>query len=489
MNAPSSSTQAIAAGMADAIVQSVEQFADREIDARRIDAQHCIDESVLQGLRSLGVFGLTLPEKFGGSGADLLLATRVVAALAERDRSVATTVGLHLGLGTRAFVESASRELAAEFGPALASGECIAAFATTEPRSGSDLSKLSTRVMPVNGGYRLNGEKSYVTNGGIAGLVTVTAHSEGAAELDRGMALLAVPVSRRGVARQREEIKLGLRGSSTTGYTFDDVSLSGEYLLAPPPGGKAMLERVLSWGRTLMSAGCVGAATTAWRRSWEHVNLRRQFGHTLAEQPVVRARLARGKALLFAMKNLVEHAAEQPAGEALHRWSVSAKIFSSEQAGEMVDTALQLHGGSGFIEDSGLPLLYRDVRITRIFEGANDVLLTHAGSLELMAKGPSPHTPACAEEVVARVASFAQRLHREFGVRVFRRADLLHRLGVGVVWRDALLASAQARSKAPELSLFARLAMAAIDTAELQAIDPDEAAQILELNSLQGAAA
>lgn len=426
----------------DAIVDAVSRFANAELDAQEIDRAGKIPPGVLAQLVGLGVFGLTLPVRDGGLGAGLPLAIRAVAALAEVDRSVATTVGLHLGLGTRALVRYGSGALKSELLPPLAAGEWIAAFGTTEPGAGSDLSRLSTTAAAHGDRVVVNGEKAYVTNGGIAHLLTVTAASDGAHGLPRGMAMVALPVLARGVVRLKEERKLGLRGSSTTACLLDGVEVPRHWLIGDPDAGRAQLEHVLAWGRTLMSAGCVGAATGALRRARGHTAGRRQFGRTLDAQPVVQGQLARAEALLAAMKALTQTAAAQADDRALHRWSVSSKVFCSEQGFAIADTALQLHGAMGYCEDTGLALILRDMRVTRIFEGANDVLLTHAGGLELQDPAPLAGVPEPARVAAAAVARRGQRLRDTLGVRAFRRPELLHCLGQAAVWRDALVASA-----------------------------------------------
>ncbi len=417
-------------------------FASKELDARRIDREGCLSPQLLERLAGLGLFGVTLPTEYGGLGESLHTATQVIQVLAEYDRSVATTVGLHLGLGTRALVRYGSAALKQRELPALARGETLAAFATTEPQAGSDLSKLGTRLTTrPGGGFGLTGEKAYVTNGGWAGLVTVTARSDGGERLSPGLTLAVVRSSAPGFSRGPEERKLGLKGSSTRGLHFDEVVLEANDVLTGPPSGAAQLEHTLSWGRTLLSAGCTGTARAALGRARLHTALRRQFGRSLDQQPVVRLQLARATALVEAMNALVDVTATAPEDDALHRWSLSAKVFCSERACEIVDLAVQLHGAGGVLEDTGLPLFLRDVRVTRIFEGANDVLLTLAGTLELQTPSPVAESGPVARALARLVRRHVDRLRRTLGVRAFVHPQLLHELGTAVVWRDALIAS------------------------------------------------
>jgi len=468
-----------AEGVDEAIVSSVRRFAQRELDPLEIDEAAQIPTRVLAHLSALGVFGLTVPEQHGGLGEGLRLATRVVAALAEVDRSVATTVGLHLGLGTRALVRYGSAQLQAELLPSLASGEWLAAFGTTEPGAGSDLSKLKTKVTADGDGLRLDGEKAYVTNGGLARLLTVTAASAGEGGLAKGMAMVAVPMLGRGVVRLSEEKKLGLRGSSTTGCLLDGVKVPQHWMLGDPSTGKAQLDHTLAWGRTLLAAGCVGATTSALGRARDHAAMRRQFGRPLEEQPVIQGQLASATVLLGAMRALMETAAAQADDAALHRWSVSAKVFCSEQGWAVTDTALQLHGAMGYLENSGLPMMLRDMRVTRIFEGANDVLITHAGALELQHPAARDDLPSMAQHVADAVARRGQRLREELGVRAFRRPELLHWLGLAVVWRDAVVAGCRHFDSGAWQRTLCREACAARRSADRRLHPADDQAQIL----------
>lgn len=418
--------------MSDALVHTVREFCRREVRAAAIDAAHTIPPRVLSGLAELGLFGLTLPEAWGGSAARLVDATKVIAALAEADRSVATTVGLHLGLGTRGLVAFGSAAQHQRWGPALASGACIAAFATTEPNAGSDLSALQSVARAQGDGFVLDGAKAYVTNGAVCGLLTVTASTPGLGGAARGTSLFLVEPTAAGVTRHPEERKLGLRGSSTTGFTFDGCALPREALVGEPGHGPRMLAHVLSWGRLLLSAGCVGTARAAMKLALGHVRVRKQFGRTLLEHEVVARQLARAWALLSAMQALVVAAAEAEDDHAeLARLTTSTKVFCSEAAGQIIDLALQLHGGSGYVEDTGLALLARDARVTRIFEGANDVLLTHAGLLELT--HPTPGAGPLFDAIAQRRAAMG-------GVRALRQHAEQHHLGRAVMWRDAVTA-------------------------------------------------
>ncbi|MEW5738183.1 MAG: acyl-CoA dehydrogenase family protein [Myxococcota bacterium] len=435
--------------VAGPLCAEVTRFASRAIDARAIDQAAAIPRAVLEGLAELGLFGLTLPESHGGAGCGLRTACQVVSELARFDRSVAVTVGLHLGLGTRGLVAYGTPQQQERYLPELALGQRIAAFATTEPQAGSDLSALSTRALETDDGALLvNGRKVFVTNGGLAGLYTLAVATPGLGGRERGQSLVLVERTDAGLTVEAEEWKLGLKGSSTTGLVLEDVRLPASRLLGEPGWAAKSLAHILSWGRTLMSAGCVGTARAALDKVHVQVAHRRQFGKPLAALEVVREQVASLEALTFGMAALVDEVARAD-DEVLLGRSLAAKVFSSEGAWRVVDGAIQLHGGLGFIEDTGLALMLRDVRVTRIFEGANDVLLSHLGAGELTrAAERAPLSKvvgvamagvaAKADEVAAQVEATRQALLSRFRVGVFRQPRWMHQLGAACCWREAV---------------------------------------------------
>jgi len=434
--------------MIDALLASVGRFAKAEIRSDVIDREARIAPRVLEGLAELGLFGMSIPERYGGSELSMRDVCAAVALLAQHDRSVATTVGLHLGLGTRGLVAFGDEPLKQAYLPRLASGAALAAFAATEPNAGSDLTALQTEAIPDGDGLRVRGEKAFVTNGGIAQVLTIVASTPALSPDRKGKSLILLERADPGVRSGREEHKLGLRGSSTTSLQLDDVGVPRSRVIGAAGSGASQLAHVLSWGRTVMAAGCVGAARVALEAAATHTQLRRQFGKALCGLDVVQEQLASLGALHLAMQATVDQAAQaQEDWPRLDRLSAVAKVFCSEGNWTLCDTALQLHGGTGFIEDSGLPRLLRDARVTRIFEGANDVLLTRLGAEEMTQpfhSGPTAVRPLGAsavargaEELGWSVTERRLELKKRLGLRVFGHPRQLHRLGQLVVLRDA----------------------------------------------------
>ncbi len=436
----------------DPIVDAVERFAKDQIDARAIDHDKRIPRAVIEGLAEMGLFGLTIPEQWGGIGLELPRVAKVIAAIAKVDRSVATTVGLHGGLGTRGLVAYGTDAQKERWLPDLASGKRLAAFATTESEAGSDLTAIRTRAVPEGDDYVLNGQKIYVTNGALADVFTLSVASS-TPEARRGLQLMVFEKGD-GIVVGAEEEKLGLRGSSTTSLFLDGVRVPSSRALGAPTKGSDQLSHVLCVGRTLMAAGCVGSATGAIDKAVRHTMNRRQFGKALASLEVVREQLATMEVLRAAMEALVDVTTRALDEEMkLHRLSLAAKIFCSESAWEITDLAVQLHGGSGFVEETGVAILQRDARITRIFEGANDVLrvrlgLMYAGMIPAVATGPLGEV----------VRDQAIALKAAYGVRLATQPRELWRLGGLVTLAETAAALAGSGAPADTIEHFNALA-------------------------------
>ncbi|MCK6545099.1 acyl-CoA dehydrogenase family protein [Myxococcota bacterium] len=409
-----------------ALVESLERFGRERLNSEMIDKEASIPRPIFDELTGLGVFGITIPEEYGGAGLGLYAACHGVAALARYDRSVATTVGLHLGLGTRGLVKFGSPALKEKYLPEIAEGRRIAAFSATEPGAGSDLTGIKTTATLRGDDLVLNGQKIWVTNARFAGLVTALAATPELGAGKKTQSLVVVDPTWPGVQVGREERKLGLKGSSTASVYFDNVVVPRSHAIVPEAGGPPIHEPVLAFGRTVMAAGCVGAARAALDKIVEQVTTRRQFGKVLASFELVERQVAELVALHFAMGAIVDDvAAVEDDWEQLAKRSTVAKVLCSEGACEIGDRAIQLFGGSGYIEESGVPIFLRDARVTRIFEGANDVLMARMGAAELATKKAGE--PATI--VGRRTRDLASVLSARFGIRALGQQAELHRLG------------------------------------------------------------
>lgn len=418
------------------IVASVRAFCRARVDSARIDREARIDGDLLAAIGEQGFFGLTVPEEYGGIGLSLAAVAPVIAELAAHDGSVSTCVGLHSGLAMHALLHEASPALRARYLPSVAAGRRILAFAATEPGAGSDIASVRTRLRAEGDGLVLRGSKCFVTNGGIAGLVTVLAASPGIGGARAGHTLVLIDPRWPGVHRGVEERKLGLKGSSTITIDFDDVVVPKDHVLGAPSKGLHHAHRALEWGRTLMAAGCLGAARASLAAATAHVTTRVQFGRPLIAFPLVAESIAEMRAEIAAIESTLALVTAQ---DELAIPSAIVKVLASEGAFRVVDRALQLFGGAGFIEDTGIARRLRDVRVTRIFEGANDVLRLHIASDALR----WPLDPL--RESFPELVGVLDGVRREHGFRLFREQGLQVELADAIIARYAALASAGKR--------------------------------------------
>jgi hypothetical protein len=297
----------------------------------------------------------------------------------------------------------------------------------------------------------VSGEKLYVTNGGLAQIFTMLAETPGLGGRRRSYSLLWLDRDD-GLSIGVEEDKLGLRGSSTTAVHLDDLCVGSDRIIGEPGHGMEQVAHVLAWGRTVMAAGCIGSATSALHIATRHVHQRVQFGKTLAQQAVVQEQLADAAALHFAMAAMVQHTTSASTDAELEHRSLATKVLCSEGGWQICDRAIQLYGGGGYIEHTGLPLLLRDARITRIFEGANDVLISLLGTLS--ATQPPQHWSLTgpgssqAAELCGRLDQRHKHLRHTHKIRLLRQPRLLAQLGRMAVIRQSLTAVVTAAQQA-----------------------------------------
>ncbi|MBI5532369.1 MAG: acyl-CoA dehydrogenase family protein [Deltaproteobacteria bacterium] len=368
--------------LVSALLVEVRKWCAKNVDGAAIDARGKLGVEMLGSIAEQGWFGLTIPEKLGGAGLSMKAATRVVAELTRFNGSLGTCVGLHSGLGLFSMIHLAPKGLQERYLPEIAAGKRIAAFAATEPNAGSDIASMRTTLAEEGGKLKLNGSKCYVTNGGLCGLVTVVARSPGLGGARAGHTMVAVDPTWKGVNRQGEEKKLGLKGSSTITIDFEDVEVPADHILGEISKGMDHAHQALTWGRTFMAAGCVGAGVAALEEARAHTAQRVQFGRPIGNFPLVREQTACAMADVYTMESVVRLVCdlyETKHGD-IGLDSAIAKVMASEGSWDIVDRCLQLMGGTGYIEEAGMARRMRDMRVTRIFEGANDVLHMHVAS-------------------------------------------------------------------------------------------------------------
>ncbi|NOT30586.1 MAG: acyl-CoA dehydrogenase [Planctomycetes bacterium] len=477
----------------EAIVASVAEWAASAIDPARIDHEKKIPASVIDGLRELGLFGLTIPEEFGGAGQGQVTYARVMETVAERCASTVTVLGAQLGIGMKALLLYGTPAQKAHWLPRLASGERIAAFALTEAGAGSDAAALATRAEPLaDGSWRLNGRKIWITNGGIANAFTVFARTPDPARPaakphEWPISTFWVERERKGLSTGKPEDKLGLRGSSTTEVALEDVLVPPEALIGARGDGFKVALNVLNSGRHGLAACCIGQAKLARALAWKHAAERVQFGRPIAHFGMVQELLAGMDADLYALEATTYLTAGlMDQGRETMLEAACCKLHATERLWQIVSDALQVTGGTGFMREYPYERILRDARINMIFEGTNQVLrmmIAHQGlrslqrgelaaALQRAAQGSSlsgvPASLAAEgtelEALVPRFAASCQAALLCHGERVREAQFTLHRLADMVT---ALFVSAAVLARASASDALGNLPALQLDLARL----------------------
>jgi len=362
----------------DQVLSSVDQLlAGRQKDFREWDVKGDLPAAFLDELRGFGLFGLVIPEAHGGMGFGSAAYSRVLQQVASHDGSVALTIGAHSSIGMRGLLLFGTDAQKAAWLPRLASGELVAAFCLTEPGAGSDAAAVRTTARPDGDGWILDGEKIWITNGGIAGFYTVFAKTpEGAGEGQARMTAFIVPRDLPGVSAGPHEDKMGIRASNTTSVHFEGVRLGREHVLGEVGQGFKTAMRILNAGRTGLGGGCVGGMKRLIALATLQAKERRQFGRAIAEFGMVKQKLAAMVVDAYAAEAVVGLVAGL-SDQGYQDYAVEAaisKIFATEALWRTADEALQVAGGNGFMREFPYERVVRDSRINRIFEGTNEIL-------------------------------------------------------------------------------------------------------------------
>jgi alkylation response protein AidB-like acyl-CoA dehydrogenase len=371
-------TQPIDPGQADRdlLVGMVRQFAADRIRpiAEDLDATERFPEEIYREMGELGLLGITVPEAMGGSGGCALDYAKVMEELAYGYASVADQCGLVELVGSL-LATFGTPEQQARYLPGLLSGTKFCAYALTEAEAGSDLGNVKTTARRVDGGWVLNGEKVYIHNAPVADVAMVLAVTDKAKGRRGGMSMFLVDTDLPGVTRAYREHKMGQRASQVGGFVFEDVQLPPDAILGAEGAGFGAVLRVLEKGRVGIAALALGILRAALDRSVEHATTRIQFGKPIAEFQGVSFKVADMATDYHAARLLIEDAARKidakdpGAGPA----SSMAKVFASEAAVRDTSLAVQIHGGSGYIRGVEVERLYRDARVTMIYEGTSEV--------------------------------------------------------------------------------------------------------------------
>ncbi|WP_277819342.1 acyl-CoA dehydrogenase family protein [Teichococcus vastitatis] len=357
-----------------ALRDAARRFAEEEVAplAADLDEQERYPEELYRRLAEAGLFGVSVPEALGGAGADVLSYALVMEELSRGYASVADQVGLVELLGTL-LTQHGTPEQQDRYLRPLLKAERRCAYALTEAEAGSDLAGLRTRAMRTADGWVLDGAKLWIHNAPVADFAAVLARTDPAAG-HRGMSILLVDLNSPGVTRDRKEHKMGQRASQVGGLRFDGVTLPAGALLGQEGRGFHMMMSVLDKGRVGIAALAVGILQAALDESIDYAKQRRQFGQPIADFQAVQWMIADMAKDTHAARLMVHHAAQvlDSGGRATLPASM-AKCFASDAAVARTADAVQIHGGSGYIRGVRVERLYRDAKITQIYEGTNQI--------------------------------------------------------------------------------------------------------------------
>ena len=357
------------------IHDTLREFAARELrpPARRWDAEGTFPVSLVPRLAELGLFGMVIPQAFGGSGLDPVSTALAIEAIAWGDGGIALTVASHNSLCAGHLVLAGSERQKRAYLPRLANGEALGAWGLTEPGSGSDAAALATRAERRGDRWVLNGTKVFVTQGSLAGVYVIMARTEPEAG-HRGISAFVVERGTPGLRVGKHEDKLGVRSSDTAEVVLEDCAVPSEQMLGGPGEGYRDALRVLEGGRIGIGAMALGLGRAALDAALAYARERRAFGRPIAEFQAIQWMIADMATELDAAELLVMEAASRAErGLPYREQSSMAKLYASEAASRAASRAVQIHGGYGFIKDYPVERIYRDVKLCEIGEGTSEV--------------------------------------------------------------------------------------------------------------------
>ena len=357
------------------LCDELRRFLQKEVDPRSrwIEENDAIPDELVQKARKLGLFGLTIPEQYGGIGLDLAGKCAIEEVMGSTNYGFATLIGNHTGISTTGITALGNEAQKKKYLPRMVTGEWIGCFALTEPEAGSDPAAMRTSAVKKGDRYVLNGEKIYITNAPVASVFTVMAVTDKSKGV-KGISTFILERGFKGLSVGRNELKMGMHGCTTSPVVFQDCEVPAENLLGPEGMGYVQALKTLTQGRVTVAARCCGMMDKLISRSAEYMKVRTQGGRKLAEYQGLQwmladmavqrdaARLLPGRGIATLMR-----------GERGSLEAAMAKLYATEALGKVVDAAVQIHGGMGYMREAGIETTFRDARIVRIYEGTSEI--------------------------------------------------------------------------------------------------------------------
>lgn len=354
---------------------AVRSFIQNEIEpvALEIEENDAIPAALVQQSRSIGLFGISIPEQYGGLGLDTVGKCAVFEELAKTINGYTVMLATHNGIGTIGVVEFGNAEQKNRYLPKMASGEWIAAFALTEPQAGSNAANIRTTAVKKSDRYVLNGQKIYITNSPQAHVFTVMAVTD-ATLGPKGITSFLVEKDFPGFHVGTVERKMGLHGAQSAQLYFEDLEVPLENVLGAEGQGYTNALKILANGRIGLAARCLGSSEYLLDKSLAYAHQREQFGKPIVEQQVIAHYLAEMATEIEVLRSMTYRTAWMAdIGMSVVKEAAMVKLYGSEVYNRVADKAVQIHGGLGYISDYPIERFYRDARVTRIYEGTSEI--------------------------------------------------------------------------------------------------------------------
>jgi acyl-CoA dehydrogenase len=359
-----------------ALIEQVRRFVTEKcvpIEAK-VGEEDEVPQDVVDEMKNLGLFGIAVPEEYGGLALDMETEALVAMELGETSPAFRSVAGTNIGIGSQALVLFGTDAQKEKWLPGIASGDLIASFALTEPEAGSDAGSLTTRAIRDGDHYVLNGTKRYITNANKADLFTVMARTDPDTPGPKGVSAFIVERDTPGVSVGVPEKKMGQQGAHICDVIFEDARVPVENLVGKEGEGFKVAMSVLDKGRLHISAVATGVSKRLIREMVNYALERKQFGTAIMNHQMIQAMIADSQAETYAAECMIMDAARRrDAGEDVTLLASSTKLFATEACGRVADRAVQVFGGAGYVSDYGIERFYRDVRIFRLYEGTSQI--------------------------------------------------------------------------------------------------------------------